>query len=66
MVAELSDLLRSRGCNVLVSNSDQPRMRKLYHHWHVYELPVLRWVAANGSRLKVGELVIRSHGSERG
>jgi len=60
-VAELANMLKSKGCFILVSNSDVPKVRALYKGWNLYKLPVVRWVAANGKRHKVNELVITNY-----
>lgn len=60
-VALLAGQLKSRGCFVMISNADIPRIRKLYEDWELFTLPVTRWIAANGSRHKVNELVITSY-----
>jgi DNA adenine methylase len=62
-VANLADQLAHKGCFVMISNSDTEQLRKLYNnkHWNHYPLPVVRWVAANGSRIKVNEIIITNY-----
>lgn len=60
-VAELAKKLSARKCHVMISNSDTPQIRNLYQGWNTYQLPVVRWVAANGTRHKVNELVITNY-----
>lgn len=60
-VARLANELRSQGCFVMISNSDVKRIHELYPGWHIHTLPVTRWIAANGSRHEVAELVITSY-----
>jgi len=62
-VADLANELAEKGCHVMISNSDTEQLRKLYNakHWNHYVLPVVRWVAANGSRIKVNEIIITNY-----
>jgi DNA adenine methylase len=60
-LAEVATLLSGRGVLVMVSNADVPAIRQLYEGWHFRTLPVVRWIAANGTRHKVSELVITNY-----
>ncbi len=60
-VADFASLLTQKGCLVMVSNSDVPKIRNLYQKWNFSVLPVVRWIAANGMRHKVNELVITNY-----
>jgi len=60
-VAELANELAEKGCHVMISNSDVEQIRKLYRGWNFHELPVVRWIAANGKRHKVKEVIITSY-----
>jgi DNA adenine methylase len=60
-VAALANELRKHGCFVVISNTDTKPIRALYSGWNIHTLPVTRWIAANGSRHKVAELVITSY-----
>jgi DNA adenine methylase len=60
-VAQVADRLRKIGCFVMISNSADERIRKLYAGWWINSLPVVRWIAANGTRHRVTELVISSY-----
>jgi DNA adenine methylase len=60
-LAALAHELKMRGCLVMISNSDTRHVRALYSDWNLHALPVTRWIAANGSRHKVRELVISSY-----
>lgn len=60
-VAELAKKLAAKKCYVMISNSDTTKIRKLYQGWYSFKLPVLRWVAANGSRIKVNEIIITNY-----
>lgn len=60
-VANLANELAEKGCFIMISNSDVPKIRELYRDWNKYKLPVVRWVAANGKRHKVNELVITNY-----
>jgi DNA adenine methylase len=55
---ETAKLLNMKNCKVMISNADIPLIRKLYKDWNIYNLPVTRWVSANGRRYFVSELVI--------
>jgi DNA adenine methylase len=60
-VSDFAKLLTDKGCFVMISNSDHPKIRELYHGWNIVVLPVVRWIAANGTRQKVNELVISNY-----
>jgi DNA adenine methylase len=61
-VANLANELAEKGCHVMISNSDIEQIRHLYQNgWNYYPLPVVRWVAANGSRIKVNEIIITNY-----
>lgn len=60
-VASVAGCLNDRGCFVMVSNADTPQLRSLYRDWKIHALPVVRWIAANGTRHKVSELVITNY-----
>lgn len=65
-VAELAKKLAAKKCYVMISNSDTTEIRKLYQGWYSYKLPVVRWVAANGSRIKVNEIIITNYPQTEG
>ncbi|HBR1366640.1 TPA: Dam family site-specific DNA-(adenine-N6)-methyltransferase [Klebsiella pneumoniae] len=57
---KLADMLRQAadlGARVVLSNSDTPLTREIYHRFRLHEISVARSVAANGSRGEVGELI---------
>jgi len=60
-VARYANVLRARGCFVMISNAGIQEIRDLYDDWYIHHLPVTRWVSANGSRHQVVELVITSY-----
>jgi len=60
-VANLANSLADKGCYIMISNSDIKQIRNLYSGWNYYALPVVRWIAANGNRIKVNELVILNY-----
>jgi DNA adenine methylase len=60
-VAEVANNLSRKGCFVMVTNSDIKAIKSLYKGWNHFSLPVVRWVAANGTRLKVNELIITNY-----
>ena len=65
-VCALATALRSNGCFVMISNTDTESIRELYSRWSMHSLPVTRWVAANGSRRNVTDLVITSYPQHEG
>lgn len=67
-VANLANELAEKGCHIMISNSDTEQLRKLYNakYWHHYPLPVVRWVAANGTRVKANEIIITSYSIKGG
>jgi len=66
-LANLADKLSKKGCYVMISNSDKKAIRKLYRKgWHFYKLPVTRFIAANGSRDEVSELIITNYKVNKG
>lgn len=60
-VAAVAHALADNGTYVMVSNADLPQVRKLYRGWSLHQLPVVRWIAASGTRYEVSELVITSY-----
>jgi len=60
-VGAIANRLRSHGCFVMISNTDIQSIRELYSGWNMYTLPVVRCIAADGSRHKVVDLVITSY-----
>jgi len=63
-VANLANELSNIGVFVMISNSDVPRIRDLYAGWNFNSLPVVRWIAANGTRHKVSELIVMNYNIE--
>lgn len=58
-VAFTARQLRARGCHVLVSNADTPRIRALYAGWEMREVSRAGTISCKGSgRARVGELII--------
>jgi len=62
-LAKLAARLSDAGCYVMLSNSNVKKVRDLYkaRRWTLSELPVVRLVAANGSRRLVNELIITNY-----
>jgi DNA adenine methylase len=62
-LAKLANGLHKKGCFVMISNSDNKEIRKLYRglHWRFHKLPVMRFIAANGTRNSVNELIITNY-----
>jgi DNA adenine methylase len=54
---DCADTLRARGVHVLLSNSDTPLTRCLYHNWHLVEISAPRSIGAK-SRGSAKELLI--------
>ena len=61
LVASFANKLKTNGCSVIISNIDDTVIRELYSGWYIHTLPVTRFIAANGSRGRVVELVITSY-----
>ncbi len=54
--------LHHRGCYIMLSNSDTPEIRDLYHDYHIHEISAARSINATGKgRGNVGELVITNY-----
>jgi len=64
-VADVARRFKQKGCYVMVSNADLVFVRELFSGWYLYTLPVVRWIAANGTRFKVAELVITNYSVEK-
>lgn len=61
-LAKLANRLRKKGCFVMISNSDNKQIRNLYKKdWYIIKLPVMRFIAANGKRKTVSELIITNY-----
>jgi len=60
-VAGAFKLLDHKGCLVMMSNSDQERIRDLFRGFNIKRLSVTRWLGSNGDRFKVHELVITNY-----
>ncbi len=61
---ELADLFReldSRGCLLLMTNADTPKIRALYKPFNVKRLPVTRYVTCKSVKHRVGEVVITNY-----
>lgn len=63
-LADIANQLSQKGCSVMISNSDQEKIRSLFTNWNIITLPVVRWVAANGNRKKINELIITNYDLE--
>lgn len=63
-VAEVAKTLDRRGVFVMISNTDTRPIRELYDGWDCHPLPVVRWIAANGTRHRVSELIITNYATE--
>jgi DNA adenine methylase len=60
-VAKIFKVLDSKGCLVMLSNSDVKFIRELYSGFNHHRLEVTRWLGSNGDRFKVQELVITNY-----
>ena len=60
-VANIANVLREKGCFVMISNVNIEKVRTLFLDWNKFELPVRRWISANGDRFMASELVITSY-----
>ena len=64
MQAELAEKVQevhAAGAKFLMSNADVPLVRNLYLGFHIEEIPVMRYVSANGTRIRTGELLITNY-----
>jgi len=53
--------LHSRGAKFMMSNADVPYIRELYSDYRIYSIPVQRYVSCKGTRVSVGELIIKNY-----
>jgi len=60
-VAEVFRSLDKKGCLVMMSNSDQEKIRKLYGGFTLSSIEVTRLIGSNGNRFKVNELVVTNY-----
>jgi DNA adenine methylase len=60
-VASTANVLRARGCYVIVTNADTLLIRKLYSGWHIAEISRPRWITSSSYKRRVVELIITSH-----
>lgn len=60
-LASIANEIKNNGGLVMISNSDLKHVRSLYEGWSLHALPVTRWLAANGTREEVSELVITNY-----
>ncbi len=60
-ISIIANQLKARNCLIMISNLDTVEIRDLYCDWNFHPLPVIRWIAANGSRKEVNELVITNY-----
>ncbi len=64
LLRDTANMLRNRGSDVLVSNSDVTETRDLYKTWETKEIKIARAISAKSEgRVKVGELLIYSNES---
>jgi DNA adenine methylase len=57
-VSAFANELSNRNCKLMISNLDHYRIHELYTGWRKTTLPVTRFIAANGKRVKVSELIL--------
>jgi len=60
-LAECLEDLSERGCAIMISNADTPRIRQLYKAFHIGTLPVTRSVSCKNEKTAVQELVITNY-----
>jgi DNA adenine methylase len=53
--------LVSRGCLVMVTNADLPKVRRLFAGYHIRKLRVTRYVTCRSVKHQVGELVVTTY-----
>jgi len=61
ILSEIADNLRSRGCNVMISNADTTEVRELYSSWNLISYPVTRCITCKSNKHRVNELFITSY-----
>jgi len=59
-VASFANELSNKKCKVMISNSDTPKIRKLYSGWEIVPLSVYRTISCKKNRYKVQELLIKN------
>ena len=62
-LAMIAKKLSKKGCFVMISNADIPKIRKMYcsNTFYFNELNVTRLISANGRRYSVKELIITNY-----
>lgn len=62
-LAKVAKQLSAKGCFVMISSAEKKAVRKLYNKkkWFFYKIPVMRFIAANGTRRTVFELIITNY-----
>lgn len=60
-VAALFHDLSERGCLVMMSNADLPRIRQLFHGYRFYEMDVTRFVTCRTVKHKTREVVVSNY-----
>ena len=57
--------LADKGCYVMLSNSGQNKVIKLYKDYKqgykIAKLDAIRWLGANGNRFKVKEIIVTNY-----
>lgn len=59
-VAQFANLLKDKGCKVVISNADLEEIRNLYYGWEVVECSAYRYISCKKERMKVNELIIKN------
>ena len=59
-VANIAIKLRSRGCQVVISNADTQLVRHLFNGWKIFEIDKIRWVTSGKVKHVAKELIIVS------
>jgi len=59
-VASTANMLRARGCCVVLTNADTPLIRELYSDWDIGEITRPRWITSSRHKHLVVELIITS------
>lgn len=58
----VAEELSKRGCFVMISNADIPKIRRIYRKgFHMNTLKVTHFINANGNRKKVNEVIITNY-----
>lgn len=58
---DFANILKEKGCFVLISNADTEKIRSLYSKWRKNKIEVTRFITCKEKKYKVRELIITSY-----